>query len=212
MQNANAVLSFLSFAIRFHFVSIALLSYSFFFSPLFETMDNNGLGSLLEIIPSSLLKPGQVARWTETGVAPTCKLLRKPTSLQELKDYKHCFAILCDNDAMIYVKPRGSHMLPFVTGDRSVFFRFSKDVVHIAGPNDAAVAQTVAYLMEVEEDVTKSYSFEVGCPGGNTFDFRAAGTQCLARLCKLASSHEVTFETCCSARSSPWCLQHVVMQ
>ncbi|GAX17925.1 hypothetical protein FisN_18Hu133 [Fistulifera solaris] len=157
-------------------------------------MEHDNNGPLLGLIHPSLLKPGQVARWTETGVAPTCKLLRKPVSLEELKGHQHRFAILHDNDVMIYVTTRKADISNRAVKNNScVCFKFGGDVVFIVGPNDNAIAQTLSCLMDLEKESTKSYSFEVSGSWGNIFDFSAAGSQCLERLCEFAFSNKVEF-------------------
>ncbi|GAX17960.1 hypothetical protein FisN_18Hu171 [Fistulifera solaris] len=156
--------------------------------------ENEGVGALLQIIPPSLLQPTQVARWKEKGVHPTCRLLRNPISLKELVDYNFCYAILQENNTMIYVKPRGFINDFPVIGSRFVYFRFGEDAVHIVGPSDNAIAQTVAFLIKVETSSAEGYCYEIRGHGG-TVDFRAAGSRCLAHLLNIASSNKVTFES-----------------
>ena len=94
--------------------------------------EHNDLSMLLGIIPSSELKPEQVARWRTAGEAPTCTLLRKPLNLQELNKHNYCFAIWRENGTLTYVTPEGVDDFP-VMGDRFMNLKKGSCAPHCRG-------------------------------------------------------------------------------
>ncbi len=79
------------------------------------------------------------------------------------------------------VPPVGHRRVYFIYCDSGISRSFS-----FTSPNDKTLAQTVTYFMKWGEmDFPKINEFEISAPRG-TFDFRAAGSPCLARLLQLS--------------------------
>ena len=159
--------------------------------------ENADTDDLLEAIPSSLLKPEQVARWGSGRELPTYKLLRKPVNLEELNSCSQAMPIWWDNETLAYVAPRGIYGSPMYGQGQHLFVDYVDKgfKLHIVGKTDEAIAQTAAFFMSLEEDSSTKESSRVFFSSmcSRTIDFSGAGSQCLIHLFERAPSRHVHF-------------------
>jgi hypothetical protein len=100
--------------------------------------------------------------------------------------------MLHDNGTLICLLPEGIIDCP-VWKDRDVCVSFDEDGLSLllAGENDEALTETVAYIMDLEEDFPEERCFEVFVSGDEPLDFRSTGSQCFIRLFEIAPSRRV---------------------
>jgi hypothetical protein len=124
-------------------------------------------------------------------------MLRKPITLQEFKKCNNNrLGILHENGTLIHVLPSGVDDCPIVRG-RLVHFEFDPEqgpMLYISGANDDAIADTVAYFMDVPEAPGANNYLQVGTWNHDThFDFRSAGSLVLSRLLESFTSRSLWF-------------------